>query len=156
MENPAVANIEIVIEYIENHLNDKLTLETVAEAVHFSKYHLHKNHVAQGAADDADQGVPFPDIQAANHARGNQLREKTGQICKTHSSQAVDDQHTHNRVGEKPAQFFYQFWGGSAVFENKKGKEPDCGGDCCDDCYSKPIILLKHGFPPFYTGKVPA
>ena len=42
MENPAVANIEIVIEYIENHLNDKLTLETVAEAVHFSKYHLHR------------------------------------------------------------------------------------------------------------------
>jgi AraC-like DNA-binding protein/GNAT superfamily N-acetyltransferase len=42
MENPAVANIEIVIEYIENHLNDKLTLETVAETVHFSKYHLHR------------------------------------------------------------------------------------------------------------------
>lgn len=42
MENPAVANIETVIEYIENHLNDKLTLETAADAVHFSKYHLHR------------------------------------------------------------------------------------------------------------------
>ena len=42
MENRTVINIETVIEYIENHLDEKLTLETVAEAVHFSKFHLHR------------------------------------------------------------------------------------------------------------------
>jgi len=42
MENNTVMNIETVIEYIENHLDEKLDLETVAEAVHYSKYHLHR------------------------------------------------------------------------------------------------------------------
>lgn len=41
MENQVI-NIEIVIDYIENHLDGKLELETVANAVHYSKYHLHR------------------------------------------------------------------------------------------------------------------
>ena len=38
-------NIEKVIaaiDYIENHLSDKVDLELVAEAVHYSKYYLHR------------------------------------------------------------------------------------------------------------------
>lgn len=31
-----------VIDYIEGHLSEKLDLETVAKAVHYSKYHLHR------------------------------------------------------------------------------------------------------------------
>jgi AraC-like DNA-binding protein/GNAT superfamily N-acetyltransferase len=42
MENNTVINIETVIDYIENHLDNKLDLEMVAEAVHYSKYHLHR------------------------------------------------------------------------------------------------------------------
>lgn len=42
MENKTVASIETVIDYIENHLDGKLELEMVAEAVHYSKYHLHR------------------------------------------------------------------------------------------------------------------
>ena len=42
MGNPSVTRIEAVIDYIENHLDGKLELETVAEAVHYSKYHLHR------------------------------------------------------------------------------------------------------------------
>lgn len=42
MENQTVIHIETVIEYIEEHLNSKLELETVAEAAHYSKYHLHR------------------------------------------------------------------------------------------------------------------
>ena len=37
-----IADIEIVIEYIESHLDGKLDLEKVAEASHYSKYHLHR------------------------------------------------------------------------------------------------------------------
>ena len=37
-----VISIEAVIDYIESHLDGKLELETVAEAVHYSKYHLHR------------------------------------------------------------------------------------------------------------------
>ncbi len=37
-----VVNIETVIDYIETHLDSKLNLERVAEAVHYSKYHLHR------------------------------------------------------------------------------------------------------------------
>ena len=42
MGNPSVTRIEAVIDYIENHLDGKLQLKTVAEAVHYSKYHLHR------------------------------------------------------------------------------------------------------------------
>lgn len=42
MENRKVINIETVIDFIENHLAGKLELESVAEAVHYSKYYLHR------------------------------------------------------------------------------------------------------------------
>ena len=42
MENKTVVNIETVIDYIEANLDGKLDLEMVAEAVHYSKYHLHR------------------------------------------------------------------------------------------------------------------
>ena len=41
MEN-CIMNIETVIDYIESHLDEKLDLERVSEAVHYSKYHLHR------------------------------------------------------------------------------------------------------------------
>lgn len=37
-----VVSIESVIDYIENNLEGKLGLEAVSEAVHYSKYHLHR------------------------------------------------------------------------------------------------------------------
>ena len=37
-----LVNIETVIDYIETHLDGKIDLEQVAEAVHYSKYHLHR------------------------------------------------------------------------------------------------------------------
>lgn len=40
--NDNIANIEKVIDYIENNLNNKLNLEEISEAVHYSKYHLHR------------------------------------------------------------------------------------------------------------------
>ena len=42
MGNPSVTRIEAVIDYIESHLGGKLELKTVAEAIHYSKYHLHR------------------------------------------------------------------------------------------------------------------
>lgn len=42
MENKTVINIEMVIEYIEHHLDGKLDLETIALDSHYSKYHLHR------------------------------------------------------------------------------------------------------------------
>ena len=41
MEN-RVMDIETVIDYIESHLDEKLDLEKVSEAAHYSKYHLHR------------------------------------------------------------------------------------------------------------------
>lgn len=37
-----IVNVATVINYIEDHLTDKLNLEIVARAVHYSKYHLHR------------------------------------------------------------------------------------------------------------------
>ena len=40
MEVQKVVSIETVIDFIENHLDGKLELDTVAASVHYSKYHL--------------------------------------------------------------------------------------------------------------------
>ena len=40
--NSNIANIEKAIDYIENNLSNKLDLEQISEAVHYSKYHLHR------------------------------------------------------------------------------------------------------------------
>lgn len=37
-----IKNVITAIDYIESHLYEKLDLETVAGAVHYSKYHLHR------------------------------------------------------------------------------------------------------------------
>lgn len=37
-----IKNVMEAIDYIESHLHEKLDLETVAGAVHYSKYHLHR------------------------------------------------------------------------------------------------------------------
>jgi AraC-like DNA-binding protein len=37
-----VENASAAIEYIETHLTEKMDLEIVAQAVHYSKYHLHR------------------------------------------------------------------------------------------------------------------
>jgi len=42
VEDHIVALMEAVIDYVEQHLDEKLDLGTVAEAVHYSKYHLHR------------------------------------------------------------------------------------------------------------------
>ncbi len=42
MNGHKVENIAAVISYIEAHLNEKLDLDTVANAVCYSKYHLHR------------------------------------------------------------------------------------------------------------------
>lgn len=42
MENQTIISLEKVIDFIENHLDGKLELDTVATAVHYSKYHLHR------------------------------------------------------------------------------------------------------------------
>ncbi|WP_304509460.1 hypothetical protein [Anaerotignum sp.] len=41
MKNPTIVNIETGIRFIENHMDGKLNLDMVANAVHYYKYHLH-------------------------------------------------------------------------------------------------------------------
>lgn len=42
MSNKNIENIVSALDYIEAHLTDKLDLEMVADAVHYSKYYLHR------------------------------------------------------------------------------------------------------------------
>ncbi|MDE7307062.1 MAG: GNAT family N-acetyltransferase [Lachnospiraceae bacterium] len=37
-----IRNIIATIDYIESHLHEKLDLDTIASAIHYSKYHLHR------------------------------------------------------------------------------------------------------------------
>lgn len=38
----SIINVLTVIDYIENNLSEKLNLESISNAVHYSKYHLHR------------------------------------------------------------------------------------------------------------------
>lgn len=42
MNDRKIENIAAAISYVETHLNEKLDLDTVASAVRYSKYHLHR------------------------------------------------------------------------------------------------------------------
>ncbi len=42
MRDHRILNIEAAIDFIEQHLDGRLDLETVASALHYSKYHLHR------------------------------------------------------------------------------------------------------------------
>lgn len=42
MLNKRIKTIVFIIEYIEEHLTQKLNLDILAEAMHYSKYHLHR------------------------------------------------------------------------------------------------------------------
>ncbi len=42
MQGQTVHIVFQAIRYIEDHLNDKLELDIVAAALHYSKFHLHR------------------------------------------------------------------------------------------------------------------
>ncbi len=42
MPNQTIEKITAAIQYLETHLMEKTDLDTVAEALHYSKYHLHR------------------------------------------------------------------------------------------------------------------
>lgn len=42
MEDNKIVITEAVIDFIENHIEEKLNLTKIAQAVHYSKYHLHR------------------------------------------------------------------------------------------------------------------
>ena len=46
MGNDITNPVQSVIDYIEAHLDGKLELEQIADAVHYSKYHLHRMFIA--------------------------------------------------------------------------------------------------------------
>ena len=37
-----IEKVQAAIDYIEDHLTEKLDLDVIASAVHYSKYHLHR------------------------------------------------------------------------------------------------------------------
>ncbi len=42
MQGQTVRIVSQAIRYIEEHLHEKMDLEMVASALHYSKYHLHR------------------------------------------------------------------------------------------------------------------
>lgn len=42
MGEKRIATVSAAVEFIEGHLTEKLDLDCVADAVHYSKYYLHR------------------------------------------------------------------------------------------------------------------
>ncbi|QHQ61988.1 helix-turn-helix domain-containing protein [Anaerocolumna sedimenticola] len=42
MINNSIKNVALAIDYIEAHLTEKIDLDIIANAIHYSKYHLHR------------------------------------------------------------------------------------------------------------------
>ena len=60
------------------------------------KDELYQYHIARGAADDAEQRIAFPTMQANHDRASDTLGDAVRGGKRGYSAQAIDHQHTHN------------------------------------------------------------
>lgn len=87
MDDIRLAMIGTALDFIETHLEDGVALADVAQAAHYSKYHLHRafsgilgitaHQYAGGAADRGGApSCPFPDAFAGSGADGGLSKQQ--------------------------------------------------------------------------------
>ena len=82
-----VENIISVINYIEEHLSEKLTLSSIAKSVGYSKYHLHRifsDTVQKIFRRMENMGKTFtPDLNSQFFDIGQRLSKRVGVVFET-------------------------------------------------------------------------
>ena len=64
----------------------------IRRLIPFLEDQLHQQHIAGGAAQDADQRVPLPRIGGDGHGRGDPLGQEAAEAYQPHVLEAVDHQ----------------------------------------------------------------
>ena len=84
-------------------------------------YQSHHYHIAHRADADAEQGIALPYMKKHNYGAGGKLGKPEGGGGDGNVLEAVDKEHTHNRVGKHTAEPRNERGGAALSAENEKG-----------------------------------
>ncbi len=155
-----IRNIAAVIEYIEAHLTEKLDLDTIADAVHYSKYHLHRmfadttgltvhDYIQRRRLTEAAKLLVFSDkpiLEIALLAGYESQQAFTGIFTALYKMPP-------NRYREKerfyPLQLKYSLEGSYSMLENKENRpwEAVFAEETDIPCWMELVRLVVDGFP---------
>lgn len=155
-----IRNIAAVIEYIEAHLTEKLDLDTIADAVHYSKYHLHRmfadtigltvhDYIQRRRLTEAAKLLVFSDkpiLEIALLAGYESQQAFTGIFTALYKMPP-------NRYREKerfyPLQLKYSLEGSYSMLENKENRpwEAVFAEEADIPCWMELVRLVVDGFP---------
>ena len=155
-----IQNITAVIEYIEAHLTEKLDLDTIADAVHYSKYHLHRmfadmtgltahDYIQRRRLTEAAKLLVFSDkpiLEIALLAGYESQQAFTGIFTALYKIPP-------NRYRESerfyPLQLKYSLEGSYSMLENKENRpwEAAFAQETDIPCWMELVRLVVDGFP---------
>lgn len=155
-----IRNIAAVIEYIEAHLTEKMDLDTIADAVHYSKYHLHRmfadttgltvhDYIQRRRLTEAAKLLVFSDkpiLEIALLAGYESQQAFTGIFTALYKMPP-------NRYREKerfyPLQLKYSLEGSYSMLENKENRpwEAVFAEETDIPCWMELVRLVVDGFP---------
>ena len=155
-----IQNITAVIEYIEAHLTEKLDLDTIADAVHYSKYHLHRmfadmmgltahDYIQRRRLTEAAKLLVFSDkpiLEIALLAGYESQQAFTGIFTALYKMPP-------NRYRENerfyPLQLKYSLEGSYSMLENKENRpwEATFAQETDIPCWMELVRLVVDGFP---------
>ena len=160
MANRNIENITAVIDYVENHLTEKLDLDRIAEAVHYSKYHLHRmfadtvgltvhDYIQRRRLTEAAKLLIFSDkpiLEIAFTAGFESQQAFTA--CFTSMYKTAPGRY---RETERfyPLQLRFHLEGSYAMLEQKQRRQWDIAFAVQEDipCWMELVRLVVDGFP---------
>ena len=160
MPNNCIENVGIAIDYIEAHLAEKLDLEIVANAVHYSKYHLHRmftntvgltmhDYLQRRQLTEAAKLLVFSDRSIFDIAliAGYESQQAFTKIFTAMYKQSPNKY----RENEKfyPLQLKFKFEGSYSMLNNSENIQWDITLASEDDipCWMDLVRLVIDGFP---------
>ena len=160
MANRNIENITAVIDYVEDHLTEKLDLDRIAEAVHYSKYHLHRmfadtvgltvhDYIQRRRLTEAAKLLVFSDkpiLEIALTAGFESQQAFTA--CFTSMYKTAPGRY---RETERfyPLQLRFHLEGSYAMLEQKQRRQWDIAFAVQEDipCWMELVKLVVDGFP---------
>ena len=160
MANRNIENITAVIDYVEDHLTEKLDLDRIAEAGHYSKYHLHRmfadtvgltvhDYIQRRRLTEAAKLLVFSDkpiLEIALTAGFESQQAFTA--CFTSMYKTAPGRY---RETERfyPLQLRFHLEGSYAMLEQKQRRQWDIAFAVQEDipCWMELVRLVVDGFP---------
>lgn len=166
MTNNNIKNTALAIDYIEAHLNEKIDLDIVANAVHYSKHHLHRmftntigltihEYVQRRKLTEAAKLLVFSDKTILDIAfiAGYESQQAFTNIFTAMYKQSP----SKYRDNEKfyPLQSKFEFEGGYEMLHNEENIQWNINYASEEDipCWMALVRLVIDGFPHLEEGE---